>query len=47
MRVALASHVLERYLAELVRDLPGSGVERLEAGMLHLVVPEHLLHEQL
>ena len=41
-----APDVLEVHVAELVREQPRFGVQRLEAGVLHLVVAEHLLHEQ-
>ena len=46
MSVLRAPDVLEAHVAELVHEQPRLGVQRLEAGVLHLVVAEHLLHEQ-
>ena len=46
VRVERAADVLERDAADLVRQQPRLGVQRLQARVLHLVVAEHLLHEQ-
>src|SRR5258705_12794900 len=46
VRVGLAPDVLERDASDLVREEPRPGVERLETGVLHLEVTEHLLDEE-
>src|SRR6058998_157047 len=46
MSVQLASDVLVGDLANLVGEKAGLGVQCLQAWMLHLVAPPHLLDEQ-
>ena len=46
MRVERAADVLEGDAADLVREHARLRVQRLQPGVLHLVVAEHLLHQQ-
>ena len=44
--VQRAANVLESHAADLVCEQARPGMQRLQSGVLHLVVAEHLLNEQ-
>ena len=43
----LAPHVLERHVVQLADEQAGAGGQRLQPGMLDLVLAAHLLDQQL
>jgi hypothetical protein len=45
--VELAANVLDFHLVELTNHQPGTRMERLQPGILDLVLATHLLHQQL
>src|SRR5262245_21956138 len=47
VRIGFAANVLERHAADVAGKHPRSSVERNQSRMLHLVVAEHLLDQQL
>ena len=46
MSVGFTAYVLERHITDLECHLSRACVQRLQAGVFHLVVTAHLLHEE-